>query len=328
MISWPPGFASRTNLSASTARARRSAHQSNRALAALAAEHIDIPIVIGGEDIRTDATRTAVMPHNHRHVLATWHQATPKLVSRAVEAAARAHKDWSAWPLEERAAVFLRAADLLATSWRDVLNGATMLGQSKTVFQAEIDSACEIIDFWRFNVQFACELAGEQPISDPGVRNSTDYRPLEGFVYALTPLNFTSIAANLPTAPAIMGNTVIWKPASSAMFSAHYVMQLLEAAGVPPGVINFVPGDPEMISEVVLSHRDLAGVHFTGSTHVFNHIWRTIGSNVDRYRSYPRVVGETGGKDFVIAHASADVEALVAAIVRAATSTRGRNAQR
>jgi len=285
-------------------------------LAALAAEHIDIPIVIGGEDIRTDATRTAVMPHNHRHVLATWHQATPKLVSRAVEAAARAHKDWSAWPIEERAAVFLRAADLLATSWRDVLNGATMLGQSKTVFQAEIDSACEIIDFWRFNVQFACELAGEQPISDPGVRNSTDYRPLEGFVYAVTPFNFTSIAANLPTAPAIMGNTVIWKPASSAMFSAHYVMQLLEAAGVPPGVINFVPGDPEMISEVVLSHRDLAGVHFTGSTHVFNHIWRTIGSNVDRYRSYPRVVGETGGKDFVIAHASADVEALVAAIVR------------
>jgi 1-pyrroline-5-carboxylate dehydrogenase len=285
-------------------------------LRALAAEQIDIPIVIGGRDFRSDVTATAVMPHAHRHVLATWHKASPDLVSKAIRAALDAHREWAARPLADRAAVFLRAADLLATSWRDIVNGATMLGQSKTAYQAEIDSACEIIDFWRFNVQFAEELEAEQPISDVGTRNRTDYRPLEGFVYAITPFNFTSIAANLPTAPALMGNTVIWKPAASAMFSAHYVMQLLEAAGLPPGVINFVPGDPEMISEALLSHRDLAGVHFTGSTQVFNHIWRTIGTSVDRYRSYPRVVGETGGKDFVIAHPSADVDALVTAIVR------------
>jgi 1-pyrroline-5-carboxylate dehydrogenase len=250
------------------------------------------------------------MPHDHRHVLATYHQATPDLVSQAVDAAKHAHRDWAARPLEERAAIFLKAADLLATSWRDTLNGATMLGQSKTVFQAEIDSACEIIDFWRFNVQFALELAAEQPISDPGVKNQIDYRPLEGFVYAITPFNFTSIAANLPTAPALMGNTVVWKPAASAMFSAHFVMKLLEEAGLPPGVINFVPGDPEIVSDVLLHHQDLAGIHFTGSTRVFNRIWETIGELTATYRSYPRIVGETGGKDFVIAHASADVKVL------------------
>jgi 1-pyrroline-5-carboxylate dehydrogenase len=256
------------------------------------------------------------MPHDHHHVLADYHTATPELVLQAVEAARAAHHDWSRWSFEERAAVLLRAAELLATSWRDIINGATMLGQSKTVFQAEIDAACESIDFWRFNVHYAEELLGEQPISDRGVWNQVEYRPLEGFVYAVTPFNFTSIGANLPTAPALLGNTVVWKPASSAMFSAHYLLQLLEEAGLPPGVINFVPGDAVAISKVVLSHRDLAGVHFTGSTTVFQDMWKTIGSNVASYRSYPRVVGETGGKDFILAHPSADPVALAVAIVR------------
>ena len=285
-------------------------------LDALASEHIEIPIVVDGNEFRTAFTARAVMPHDHHHVLATYHQATPDIVAKAVDAARTAHRSWAARPLEDRAAVFLKAADLLATTWRDTLNAATMLGQSKTAFQAEIDSATEIIDFWHFNVQFAFELAAEQPISDPGVKNQTDYRPLEGFVYAITPFNFTSIAANLPTAPALMGNTVVWKPASSAMFSAHFIMKLLEEAGLPPGVINFVPGDPEIVSDVLLHHRDLAGVHFTGSTSVFNHIWRTIGESPGTYRSYPRVVGETGGKDFIVAHPSADIKALAVGIVR------------
>ena len=285
-------------------------------LGALASDKIDIPIVVGGEDIRAGATVDAVMPHDYHHVLATYHQAPSDIVVKAVDAARTAHRDWAARPLEERAAIFLKAADLLATTWRDTLKAATMLGQSKTAFQAEIDSATEIIDFWHFNVQFAFELASEQPISDPGVTNSTDYRPLEGFVYAITPFNFTSIAANLPTAPALMGNTVVWKPASSAMFSAHFIMKLLEEAGLPPGVINFVPGDPQTVSDVLLEHRDLAGVHFTGSTHVFNRIWQTIGATPSRYRSYPRVVGETGGKDFIVAHPSTDITALAVAIVR------------
>ena len=231
-------------------------------------------------------------------------------------AARAAHREWASWSFEDRAAVLLKAAELLTTSWRDVINASTMLGQSKTVFQAEIDSACEIIDFWRFNVHYAEELLAEQPISDRTMWNRVEYRALEGFVYAVTPFNFTSIAANLPTAPALMGNTVVWKPASSAMFSAHYLMQLFEAAGIPPGVINFVPGDAAAISDVLLSHRDLAGVHFTGSTDVFNHMWKTIGASMSSYRSYPRIVGETGGKDFILAHPSADVEALATAIVR------------
>jgi 1-pyrroline-5-carboxylate dehydrogenase len=285
-------------------------------LDSLASDTIDIPLVIGGKDIRAGETASSVMPHNHRHVLATWHLAGPDHVSLAVDAALQAHKDWSARTLAERAAIFLKAADLLAGSWRDTLNGATMLGQSKTAFQAEIDSACELVDFWRFNVQFAEELAAEQPLSDPGVLNQMDYRPLEGFVYAVTPFNFTAIAGNLPTSAALMGNTVVWKPAASAMFSAHFVMQLLEEAGLPPGVINFVPGDPQAVSDVLLHHRDLAGVHFTGSTRVFQHIWQTIGNSIDTYRSYPRVVGETGGKDFILAHASADPAALATAIVR------------
>ena len=285
-------------------------------LAEMAGEQIDIPIVIGARDIRTGLVEKSVMPHDHGHVLATYHKATPELVAEAVDAALAAHKDWSRRTIEDRAAIFLKAADLLATTWRDTLNGATMLGQSKTVFQAEIDSACEIIDFWRFNAHFAAQLAAEQPLSDRGTHNQLDYRPLEGFVYAVTPFNFTSIAANLPTAPALMGNTVVWKPASSAMFSAHYLMQLLEKAGLPPGVINFVPGDAAAISNELLPHRDLAGVHFTGSTSVFQSMWRTIGASVEGYRSYPRVVGETGGKDFIVAHASADPVSLAVAIVR------------
>jgi 1-pyrroline-5-carboxylate dehydrogenase len=285
-------------------------------LSEMAGDRIDIPVVVGGKDVRTDNIGKSVMPHDHGHVLAEYHKATPELIAAAVDAALAAHKEWSQRTIEDRAAIFLKAADLLATTWRDTLNGATMLGQSKTVFQSEIDSACEIIDFWRFNAHFALDLAGEQPLSDRGTHNHLDYRPLEGFIYAATPFNFTSIAANLPTAPALMGNTVVWKPASSAMFSAHYLIQLLEEAGLPPGVINFVPGAAAEISRELLTHRDLAGVHFTGSTVVFQSMWKTIGASVDGYRSYPRVVGETGGKDFILAHTSADPVALAVAIVR------------
>jgi 1-pyrroline-5-carboxylate dehydrogenase len=231
-------------------------------------------------------------------------------------AAAEAHREWSNWPWEDRAAVLLKAAELLATTWRATLNAATMLGQSKTVFQAEIDAACETIDFYRFNPHYAQELYAEQPLSDHTMWNQLDYRALEGFVYAITPFNFTSIGANLPTAPALMGNTVIWKPASSAVVSGYYIMRLLEAAGLPPGVINFIPGDAAAVSDVALNHPDLAGIHFTGSTGVFNSMWKTIGQNMSRYRSYPRVVGETGGKDFIVAHASAEPQALSVAIAR------------
>jgi 1-pyrroline-5-carboxylate dehydrogenase len=237
-------------------------------------------------------------------------------VEAAISAAREAHREWSAWPWEERAAVFLKAAELLTTSWRATLTAATMLGQSKTVFQAEIDAACELIDFWRFNPHYAQELYAEQPLSDHTMWNQAEYRALEGFVYAVTPFNFTAIGGNLPTAPALMGNTVVWKPASSAIPSAYYVLRLLEAAGLPPGVINFVPGDAAAISGAVLSHAELAGIHFTGSTEVFGSMWKTLGENIARYRSYPRVVGETGGKDFILAHASADPVALAVAIVR------------
>ncbi len=285
-------------------------------LAAMAGECIDIPLVIGGRSIMTADTAAAVMPHDHAHVLGRYARASADDVRAALTAAHDAHREWSSWPFEDRAAVFLKAAELLTTSWRDRVNAATMLGQSKTAFQAEIDSACETIDFWRFNVQFAQDLLDEQPISDKGMWNQVEYRALEGFVYAVTPFNFTSIAANLPTAPALMGNTVVWKPAASAMFSAHQVMALLQAAGLPPGVINMVAGDPLTISRELLSHPDLAGVHFTGSTTVFNDLWKTIGASMPSYRSYPRIVGETGGKDFIVAHASADVAALATAIVR------------
>src|SRR5215471_4150074 len=235
---------------------------------------------------------------------------------QAVEAAACARAEWSGWAFEDRAAVILKAAELLTTTWRDTINSATMLGQSKTAFQAEIDAAAESVDFWRFNAYFAQQLYAEQPISTSAAWNMSEYRPLEGFVFAVTPFNFTSIAANLPTAPALMGNTVVWKPASSAMYSAYYLMKLYEAAGMPPGVINMVAGDASMISKALLSHHDLAGVHFTGSTEVFNDMWKTIGASMSTYRSYPRVVGETGGKDFILAHPSADADALAVAIVR------------
>ena len=285
-------------------------------LETMQAERVDIPTIIGGKEIRTGETAQSVMPHNHRHVLADWHKATSAHVDQAIEASRKAQREWANWAWEDRAAVFLKAAELLTTTWRQTINAATMLGQSKTVFQAEIDSACELIDFWRFNPHYAQQLYDEQPLSDHTMWNQLDYRGLEGFVYAVTPFNFTSIAGNLPTAPALMGNTVIWKPASSAMLSAYYLMKLLEEAGVPPGVINFVPGDAAMISDKLLAHRDLAGVHFTGSTGVFNSMWKTIGASMSNYRSYPRIVGETGGKDFIVAHASADPVALSVAIAR------------
>jgi 1-pyrroline-5-carboxylate dehydrogenase len=292
-------------------------------LAEVAGERIDIPLVIGGTEVRTGDTAQAVMPHDHEHVLADWHRAAPEHVEQAIAAAKSAHADWANWAWEDRAAVFLRAAELLATTWRDTANAATMLNQSKTVFQAEIDSAAELIDFWRFNPHYAQELYEEQPLSNHTMWNQLDYRPLEGFVYAVTPFNFTSIAGNLPTSPALMGNTVLWKPASSAMLSAHYILQVLHAAGLPPGVINLVSGDAAMISDIALSHPDLAGVHFTGSTMVFNSMWETIGANMSHFRSYPRIVGETGGKDFILAHPSADARALAVAIARGAFEYQG-----
>jgi 1-pyrroline-5-carboxylate dehydrogenase len=285
-------------------------------LKAMSSERIEIPLVIGGKEVRGAEKAQAVMPHDHAHVLADWHKAGKEHVAQAVEAAAAARREWGNWPWEDRAAVFLRAAELLATSWRATLNAATMLGQSKTAFQAEIDSAAELIDFWRFNPYYAQELYAEQPLSNGTMWNQLDYRPLEGFVWAVTPFNFTSIAGNLPTSPALMGNTVLWKPASSAIPSAYSILKVLEAAGLPPGVINFLPGNASAMSDVILGHRDLAGVHFTGSTAVFNSMWKTIGADMSRYRSYPRIVGETGGKDFIVAHASADPQAFAVAVVR------------
>jgi 1-pyrroline-5-carboxylate dehydrogenase len=289
----------------------------------MASERIDIPLIIGGCEVRTSRVDRAVMPHDHGHVLADWHKAEPQHVEQAIVACARAHRSWSAWTLEERAAVFLRAAELLTTTWRSTLNAATMLGQSKTVLQAEIDAASELIDFWRFNPAYAEELYSEQPISTHAAWNRMEYRALEGFVYAVTPFNFTSIAGNLPTAPALMGNTVIWKPAASAVVSAYYIMRLLEAAGLPPGVINFVPGDAVEISDIVLGSPALAGIHFTGSTPVFHGMWRTVGDNIRDYTNYPRLVGETGGKDFIVAHASADAQELAVAIARGSFEYQG-----
>jgi 1-pyrroline-5-carboxylate dehydrogenase len=292
-------------------------------LTSMAAERIDIPIVIGGREIRTGRTQQAVMPHNHQHVLADWHAADPEHVHEAIAASKAAAREWASWRWEDRAAIFLRAAELLTTTWRQTLNAATMLGQSKTVFQAEIDSASELIDFLRFNAYFAQELYAEQPFSSHGVQNRMDYRPLEGFVYAVTPFNFTAIGGNLPTAPALMGNTVIWKPASSAMLSGYYIMRLLERAGLPPGVINVVPGDAVQITNILLDSPDLAGIHFTGSTAVFNSMWRKVGENTGRYRSYPRIVGETGGKDFIVAHPSADPQEVAVGVARGAFEYQG-----
>jgi 1-pyrroline-5-carboxylate dehydrogenase len=292
-------------------------------LSEMSNQRIDIPLVIGGREVRTGNTALAVMPHKHQHVLADWHKAGAKEVQQAIDAALAARREWASWPWEDRAAVFLRAAELLTTTWRQTLNSATMLGQSKTAFQAEIDSASELVDFWRFNVAFAQELFQEQPISTHSTWNQSDYRGLEGFVYAVTPFNFTAIAGNLPGAPALMGCTVVWKPASSAMLSAYYIMKLLEAAGLPPGVINFVPGDAAEVSDAVLAHRDFAGLHFTGSTTVFNSIWQRVGGNLGKYRSYPRIVGETGGKDFVVAHPSANAQEVAVGLVRGAFEYQG-----
>jgi 1-pyrroline-5-carboxylate dehydrogenase len=279
-------------------------------------EEIEIPLIIGGREVRTGNTDVQVSPHEHGHVLARYHKAGAAEVKQAIDAANRAWKEWSNWPWEDRLAVFQRAADLLATRYRPVLNAATMLGQSKTAHQAEIDSACELIDFLRFNTHFAQQLYSEQPFSGPGMWNRLDHRPLEGFVYAVTPFNFTAIAGNLPTAPAMLGNVALWKPAATAVYSGWYIMQILMEAGLPPGVINFLPGDPGPMTEAILTDRSLAGIHFTGSTAVFQMIWRQVGERIDQYRTYPRLVGETGGKDFIVAHASADPAALATAIVR------------
>jgi 1-pyrroline-5-carboxylate dehydrogenase len=286
-------------------------------------EVLDIPVIVGGKECRSGATERVVMPHKHSHVLATYHKASPEHVNRAVEAALEAQREWSSWSFDARAAVFLRAAELLTTSWRSTLVAATMLGQSKTAFQAEIDAASELVDFWRFNVGFAEELLAEQPDSTHSVWNQMEYRPLEGFVYAVSPFNFTAIGGNLPGAPALMGNAVVWKPASTAILSNYYVMRLFEAAGMPPGVINFVPGDAVQISNLLLDHRELAGIHFTGSTGVFNSMWQRVGQNLGTYRSYPRLVGETGGKDFIVVHPSADPQEVAVAAVRGAFEYQG-----
>jgi 1-pyrroline-5-carboxylate dehydrogenase len=286
-------------------------------------ERIEIPLVIGGKDITTGNLKQAVMPHDKEHVLADVHQAGPKEVEDAIKASAEAWEDWHRMPWEERAGVFLRAAELLAGPWRDTLNAATMLGQSKTVHQAEIDAACELIDFWRLNPAFMQRMYEEQPISSPGVWNRMEYRPLEGFVFAVSPFNFTAIGGNLTGAPALMGNTVLWKPASTAMLSAYYTMRIFQEAGLPDGVINLVYGAGKEIGDVALASPDLAGVHFTGSTAVFQQMWKTIGAKIADYRSYPRIVGETGGKDFIVAHPTADAEAVATAILRGSFEYQG-----
>ncbi|HZN16776.1 MAG TPA: L-glutamate gamma-semialdehyde dehydrogenase [Micromonosporaceae bacterium] len=295
-----------------------------RRLRELAAERADLTLTVGGHQrMGGGEAIEVVQPHRHRHVLGVIHNATNSDAADAVTAAKEAAPMWRALSYADRSAIFLRAAELLAGPWRDTLNAATMLGQSKTCYQAEIDAACELTDFLRFNVHFGQKLLGEQPLSSPGVWNRLDHRPLEGFVYAVTPFNFTAIAGNLPSSAALMGNTVVWKPSPTQQLAAHYTMWLFEAAGLPPGVINLVPGDGVAVSEVVLAAPDLAGIHFTGSTRTFQLLWRTVAENLTRYRSYPRLVGETGGKDFVIAHHSADVDALHTALVRGAYEYQG-----
>ncbi len=285
----------------------------------------DLPAHIGGSRrAGGGAEIKVVQPHDHQHVLGVLRNSTTADAKDAVQAATDAAPEWRAMPFDERCAIILKAADLLAGPWRQRINAATMLGQSKTAFQAEIDSACELIDFWRFNVHYAKQILTDQPIANsPGIWNRTDHRPLEGFVYAITPFNFTAIAGNLPTAPALMGNTVLWKPSPTQQLAASLTMQLLEEAGMPPGVINMLPGDGLDVSEVALAHPDLAGIHFTGSTPTFQHLWRTVGENITSYRSYPRIVGETGGKDFIVAHPSADPDVLVTAMIRGAFEFQG-----
>jgi 1-pyrroline-5-carboxylate dehydrogenase len=294
-------------------------------LAEMAAERVELTMTVGGDQkLGGGPEIDVVQPHARRHVLGTMRGATQDDARAAIEAAREAAPAWQALSYDDRAAVFLKAAELLAGPWRQTLNAATMLGQSKTVSQAEIDSACELIDFWRFNVHFGRQILEDQPMANSkGIWNRTDHRPLEGFVYAITPFNFTAIGGNLPTAPALMGNVVIWKPSPTQMLSAHWTMRLLEAAGLPPGVVNLVTGDGIAVSEVALAHPDLAGIHFTGSTATFQRLWRTVGENISTYRSYPRIVGETGGKDFIVAHPSADVDVLRTAMVRGAFEYQG-----
>jgi 1-pyrroline-5-carboxylate dehydrogenase len=290
----------------------------------MASEPRELTATIGGERRPgSGAPLDVVQPHNRHHVLGTIASATADDARAAIDAAKDAAPGWRALDYDDRAAILLKAADLLAGPWRATLNAATMLGQSKTVIQAEIDAACELIDFWRFNVAFGRQILAEQPQSSPGVWNRTDHRPLEGFVYAITPFNFTAIAGNLPTAPALMGNVVIWKPAPTQQYAAHLLMMLLEEAGLPPGVINMLPGHGAPVSEIALQDPDLAGIHFTGSTAVFQKLWREVGENIASYRSYPRIVGETGGKDFVVAHPSADVDVLRTALIRGAFEYQG-----
>jgi 1-pyrroline-5-carboxylate dehydrogenase len=309
VLSYAPGTPERTALKA--------------ALAAVGTQQADIPVVVAGREVRSGVTHDVVAPHCHQRVLAKVHQADRKTIEAAVTTAVEAQRDWGNWRFEDRAAVFLRAAELLATRHRQLLNAATMLGQSKTAYQAEIDSACELIDFLRFNVHFAERIYQEQPSSSPGVWNRMDHRPLEGFIYAITPFNFTAIGGNLPTAPALMGNAVVWKPSATASLSNWHFFKLLEEAGLPPGVINFLPGNSIEVSDALLADRRLAGIHFTGSTPVFQGLWKSVAANLDRYAGYPRIVGETGGKDFILAHPTADVDALAVAMVRGAYEYQG-----
>jgi 1-pyrroline-5-carboxylate dehydrogenase len=284
---------------------------------------VDIPNLISGKEVQTGERRSVVMPHDYRHVLGSFHWASAAEMEQAVFAAAQAKPQWEAMEWKDRASIFLKAAELIAGPYRNVLNAATMLGQSKNAFQAEIDSACELIDFLRFNAYFYQEIQKGQPLSSPGVSNHLEYRPLEGFVLAITPFNFTAIAGNLPAAPALLGNTVVWKPSDTQMLAAHYTMQIFREAGLPDGVINLIAADGPLLGQTLLPHRDLAGVHFTGSTQTFHTIWRTVGQNIANYRAYPRLVGETGGKDFVFAHPSADLGALVTALLRGAFEYQG-----
>jgi len=293
------------------------------ALERMSGETIEIPLIIGGKEIYTGNTTTCVMPHRHGHVLAKYHQAGPAEIAQAIAASNEAWKTWPSLPWPERVSVFLRAAELMAGPYRATINAATMLGQGKTAFQAEIDAACESIDFFRFNAHFIDRIYSEQPESTLGVWDRLEWRPLEGFILAISPFNFTSIAVNLSSAPAMMGNTVVWKPASSAVYSGYYLMKILMEAGLPDGVINFVPAPGAAVGEHAVTHRDLAGIHFTGSTPTFQHLWKEVGNNIASYRSYPRLVGETGGKDFVVVHPSADVPAAVVGLVRGAFEYQG-----
>ncbi len=292
-------------------------------IARLSNQQVDIPLIIGGKEVRTGKTGNVVMPHNHQHVLATYHMATAKEVQMAIEAALTAHKQWGMMSWVERVSITLKAAELISKKYRYLINAATMVGQGKNAYQAEIDAVCETIDFIRFNAHYVSDIYNDQPHSEVGNLNRIEYRPLEGFVFAVSPFNFTAIASNLVLAPAVAGNTVIWKPATTSLLSNYYLMNIFKEAGMPDGVINFVPGSGSMIGDIALTHKDLAGVHFTGGTHTFNHIWKTVANNVGHFKSYPRLVGETGGKDFVVVHPSADVDEVATALVRGAFEYQG-----